>query len=117
MTDDANGIHAAVAAGVLASEEDFADLLRSIVEVARAIFGARASSIFLFDEETDELVFAAVAGDGEQDLVGQAACPPTRASPAGCSRRARRSCSRTSRSDPRFARDVAEKTGLRAAAG
>ena len=61
---------AAVAAGVLASEEQFGRLLRSIVEVARAIFGAKASSIFLFDEETDELVFAAVAGDDEQHLVG-----------------------------------------------
>ena len=61
MSDEQN-LNAAVAAGVLASEERFAELLRSIVEVARAIFAARASSIFLFDEATDELGFAAVAG-------------------------------------------------------
>jgi len=67
---DAENLNAAVAAGVLASEERFAELLRSIVEVARAIFGAKASSIFLLDEEADELVFAAVAGEGEQSLVG-----------------------------------------------
>ena len=64
-------LRAAVATGVLASEEEFGRLLRSIVEVARAIFGAKASSIFLLDEETDELVFAAVAGDQEQFLVGR----------------------------------------------
>ena len=60
-----------------ASEERFAELLRSIVEVARAIFAARASSIFLLDEETDELVFAAVAGEGESTLVGKRS-PSTR---------------------------------------
>ena len=95
MTDDANGIGAAVAAGVLAAENDFAELLRSIVEVARAIFGAQASSILLFDEATDELVFAAVAGEGEQRLVGRR-MPSTPASRAGCCRRERRWCSRTS---------------------
>jgi len=67
---DEQTLNAAVAAGVLASEERFAELLRSIVEVARAIFGAKASSIFLLDEQADELVFAAVAGDNEQTLVG-----------------------------------------------
>ena len=64
-------LYAAVAAGVMASEEDFTRLLRSIVEVARAIFGAQGSSIFLLDEEADELVFAAVASEEEQFLVGQ----------------------------------------------
>jgi GAF domain-containing protein len=46
-------------------------LLQSTAEVARAIFKARASSIFLLDTETDELVFEAVAGEGAQTLVGQ----------------------------------------------
>ena len=53
MTD----LRAAVAAGALGSEESYRELLQSIVEVARAIFRARASSIFLHDDETDELVF------------------------------------------------------------
>ena len=64
-------LEAAVAAAVLPAEEDFAELLRSIVVVARAIFGAQASSVLLFEEETDELVFAAVANEREQHLVGQ----------------------------------------------
>jgi len=108
MADDR--LRAAVATGVLASEEEFGRLLRSIVEVARAIFGAKASSIFLLDEDADELVFAAVAGDEEQFLVGRrmAASQGIAGWVAG---------SRTPlvledvRSDPRFARDVAEGTG------
>jgi GAF domain-containing protein len=64
-------LEAAVASGVLASEEQHRALLRSIVEVARAIFGAKASSIFLLDEEKDELVFEAVAGEGAETLIGR----------------------------------------------
>ena len=41
------------------------------MEVARAIFGAQASSIMLLDEATDELVFEAVAREEEQHLVGR----------------------------------------------
>ena len=98
-------------AGVLAAEAGQRELLQSIVEVARAIFGARASSIFVLDEEADELVFEAVAGEGA-DTVHRAPDPVEhRASPAGCSSRASRSCSSDVSQDPRFARDVAEATG------
>ncbi|GGO99989.1 GAF domain-containing protein [Wenjunlia tyrosinilytica] len=47
------------------------ELLQSVVDVARALFGAQASSVFLLDEEADELVFEAVAGRGEEFLVGR----------------------------------------------
>jgi GAF domain-containing protein len=47
------------------------ELLQSVVDVARAIFGAQASSVFLLDEEADELVFQAVSGRGEGQLVGR----------------------------------------------
>src|SRR5919109_1035738 len=67
----ADALRAAIAAGVLASEDAHRELLQSIVDVARAIFSARASSIFLLDEETDELVFEAVAGVGQGELVGR----------------------------------------------
>jgi GAF domain-containing protein len=60
----------AVAAGVLGAEEAHRDLLQSIVLVARAIFGAKASSIMLLDEEADELVFEAVAREEDRHLVG-----------------------------------------------
>ncbi|MEU2024080.1 GAF domain-containing protein [Streptomyces sp. NPDC016469] len=45
-------------------------LLQSVVEVARHAFGAAASSIFLIDPETGDLVFEAVAGEGDGQLVG-----------------------------------------------
>jgi GAF domain-containing protein len=64
-------LRAAVAAGVLASEQANRDLLQATCEVARAIFSARASSVFLYDERTDELVFEAVAGEGSETLLGQ----------------------------------------------
>ena len=64
-------LEAAVAAGVLGADEAHRSLLQATVEVARAIFGAKAASVFLLDEEADELVFEAVAGEGEGDLIGQ----------------------------------------------
>jgi GAF domain-containing protein len=109
MSDEEN-LNAAVAAGVLASEERFAELLRSIVEVARAIFGAKASSIFLLDEEADELVFAAVAGEGEQSLVGNRM--PSSTGIAGWVLSSRTPLVLEDvQNDPRWARAVAEKTG------
>jgi GAF domain-containing protein len=64
-------LRAAVAAGVMGAEQAYRELLQATVEVARAIFKAKASSVFLLDEETDELVFEAVAGEGADTLVGQ----------------------------------------------
>jgi GAF domain-containing protein len=64
-------LHAAVAAGVLGVEARHSDLLQSIVDVARAIFGARAASIMFYDVDQHELVFEAVSGEGHDSLVGQ----------------------------------------------
>jgi GAF domain-containing protein len=63
-------LEAAVAAGVLGADEAHRSLLQATVEVARAIFGAKAASVFLLDEEAEELVFEAVAGEGEGELIG-----------------------------------------------
>ena len=63
-------LEAAVAAGVIGADEAHRSLLQATVEVARAIFRAKASSVFLLDEEAEELVFEAVAGEGEGDLIG-----------------------------------------------
>src|SRR5215203_5465569 len=67
MSDD---LRAAVAAGVMASEDAHRSLLQATVEVARGIFSAKAATIFLYDEATDELVFEAVSGLGAQALIG-----------------------------------------------
>ncbi|WP_084964901.1 GAF domain-containing protein [Thermoactinospora rubra] len=45
-------------------------LLHSIVQLARHVFGAAASSIFLIDGDTGDLVFEAVAGQGDAHLPG-----------------------------------------------
>jgi GAF domain-containing protein len=46
-------------------------LLQCVVEVANAAFLAKASSVFLVDEATGDLVFEAVAGEGEDHLIGK----------------------------------------------
>lgn len=45
-------------------------LLQSIVEVACRVFAAAAASVFLVDRENGDLVFEAVAGEGDDWLVG-----------------------------------------------
>jgi GAF domain-containing protein len=103
-------LRAAVAAGVLGAEEEFHTLLGSIVEVARSIFRARASSILLLDEATDELVFEAVAGEGEDTLVGRRL--PSSTGIAGWVLTTRQPLVLEDvTQDPRFARDAAETTG------
>lgn len=103
-------LQAAVAAGALGSEEQFRALLQSIVDVARAIFGAKASSIFLLDEAADELVFEAVAGEGEGTLVGRRL--PSSTGIAGWVLVTRQPLVLEDvGGDPRFARDAAEATG------
>jgi GAF domain-containing protein len=103
-------LRSAVAAGIVGSEESFRALLSAIVEVARAIFGAKASSILLLDPEADELVFEAVVGEGEESLLGVRF-------PAGKGIAGWVLATRTPlviedvRTDPRFASDVAEDTG------
>ena len=108
MSED---LRSAVAAGVLGAESDYRGLLQSIVEVARAIFRAKASSIFLLDEESDELVFEAVAGEGSETLVGQRF--PSSTGIAGFVLVSRQPLViEDVLEDPRFSRETAESTGF-----
>jgi GAF domain-containing protein len=100
----------AVAAGVLGAEEAHRDLLQSIVQVARAIFGAKASSILLLDETTDELVFEAVAREEDRGLLGMRF--PSSQGVAGWVLVTRQPIViEDVGNDPRHAREVAERTG------
>jgi GAF domain-containing protein len=86
-------------------------LLQSIVELARAIFGARACSIMSHDPAPRELVFEAVAGEGADTLIGRRI--PATTGLAGWSLASEEPISVADVSrDPRFARDVAESTGF-----
>ena len=103
-------LRAAVAAGVLASEESHRALLQATVEVARGIFYAKASSVLLYDEETDELVFEAVAGEGSGSLVGERL--PSSTGIGGWVLVTRQPIVLDDVSqDPRFAEEAAKKTG------
>jgi GAF domain-containing protein len=103
-------LNAAVAAAALGSEERFRALLRSVVEVARAIFAAKASSILLLDDQSSELVFEAVVGEGEESLLGQRFPAGTGVAGWVLATRTPLVIEDVAR-DPRFAKDVAEGTG------
>jgi GAF domain-containing protein len=108
VSDD---LRSAVAAGALGAEKSYAQLLQSVVEVARAIFRAKASSIFLLDEEADELVFEAVAGEGSESLIGRRF--PSSTGIAGFVLVSRQPLViEDVLTDPRFSRETAESTGF-----
>src|SRR4029077_8487407 len=103
-------LQAAVAAGVTAAEGEQRALLGSIVSVARAIFRAKAASVFLYDAESDELVFEAVSGEGERSLVGTRL--PSGTGVAGWVLTTREPLIiNDTTSDSRFSREAAERTG------
>jgi len=103
-------LRAAVAAGVLGVEESYPSLLQATVEVARAIFHARAASVFLLDEQADELVFEAVAGEGSGELVGKRF--PSSTGVAGWVLTTRQPLVVDDlTADTRFSREAAESTG------
>ena len=55
----------------LTSTLELQPLLKSILESAVNIINTQAGSLFLMDEQTDELIFSVTAGPVAQDLVGQ----------------------------------------------
>jgi GAF domain-containing protein len=108
MSDD---LRAAVAAGVLGSEDQYRAMLQSIVDVARAIFRAKASSILLLDEEADELVFEAAADEASEALIGKRF--PSSTGIAGFVLVSRQPLViEDVLTDPRFSRETAESTGF-----
>jgi GAF domain-containing protein len=104
-------LRAAVAAGVLGAEGAHRQLLQATVEVARAIFSAKASTIFLYDEATDELVFEASSGEGSTELLGHRI--PSSTGIAGWTLVTRQPLVLTDVSaDPRWGgQEIAERTG------
>ena len=108
MSDE---LRAAVAAGVLGSEAQYRALLQSVVDVARAIFKAKASSILLLDTETDELVFEAAADEASENLIGKRF--PSSTGIAGFVLVSRQPLViEDVLADPRFSRETAESTGF-----
>ena len=86
------------------------ELLRSLTETARRLFGAAACSLALLSEDASELIYTVAAGEGADDVTGMrissgqgiAGWVVQSGQPIAVSDLA---------SDPRFARDTAERTG------
>lgn len=86
------------------------ELLQTIVEAAARIFGAAAASIALADDRAGQLVFRVAYGAGSETVIGMrigldqgvAGYVANTGQPIAIS---------NVQSDPRFARDAAEKTG------
>ena len=108
MEDDR--LRTAVSAGVISAEEMHRRLLDSIVQAARAIFAARAASIMLFDEGESRLIFEAVAGEGSDRLLGKS-FPATQGIAGWVLAAGQPLVIEDVSQDPRFARDVAERSG------
>ena len=105
-----SGDTTSIAAVLLPKDDLHRALLRSIVDVARAIFRARAASVFLLDAGADELVFEAVSGEGEESLVGRRF--PSSTGIAGWVLVTGQSLVLDDvTADPRFASQAAESTG------
>jgi GAF domain-containing protein len=86
------------------------ELLRSLTETARQLFGAAACSLALLSEDESELIYTVAAGEGADDVTGMrissslgiAGWVVQSGQPIAVSDLA---------SDSRFARDTAERTG------
>ena len=99
-----------MAAAVSAAAGSRARLLQSIVEGARAISGAAASSILVVDDDNGDLTFEAVAGEGSREIVGMRVRAGTGI--AGWVLSARQPVVVDEVGyDARFAKSVAEQTG------
>lgn len=85
-------------------------LLRSIVDATAALFQAEAASIALYDPQTDRLVFEVAAGEQGQGVVGLA-IPPAEGIAGYVFSNGEGLALSDVESDPRFGRQVAERTG------
>lgn len=106
---ESNELLAVVSAAVADSGAESRRLLQSVVDAARAIFGAQASSVFLLDDATGDLVFEAVAGQGEQWLVGRR-FPAGRGIAGWVASTGESMVVDDLSTSPAFARDIAEST-------
>jgi len=109
MTENHN-LLAAASALLGEAERDHSELLDSVVNTARALFGAAAATVFLLDDQAGELVFEAVSGEGESYMIGRRF--PTSRGIAGWVLSAHEPLVVADLStNPVFAKDLAETTG------
>jgi GAF domain-containing protein len=86
------------------------ELLRSLTETARRLFGAAACSLALLSEDESELVYTVAAGQGAKDVTGMR-IPASRGIAGWVAQSGQPIAISDLASDPRFSREVAEQTG------
>jgi signal transduction protein with GAF and PtsI domain len=91
--------------------QGYDEILRSTTRLARLTFAAAASSIFLYDQERNALVFEASSGVGEDQLVG-VEIPHDQGIAGWVLRSGEPIVVRGASDDSRFDRDFAAQTGL-----
>ena len=86
------------------------ELLRSLTETARRLFGAAACSLALLSEDESELLYTIAAGEGADDVTGLRI--PTSQGIAGWVVQSGQPIAISDlANDPRFSRELAEQTG------
>jgi GAF domain-containing protein len=86
------------------------ELLRSLTETARQLFGAAACSLALLSEDESELVYTVAAGAGAEDVTGMR-IPVTQGIAGWVVQSGQPIAVSDVAHDPRFSRQVAEQTG------
>ena len=86
------------------------ELLRSLTETARRLFGAAACSLALLSEDESELVYTVAAGQGADDVTGMR-IPVSQGIVGWVVQSGQPIAISDVASDPRFAREQAEQTG------
>jgi GAF domain-containing protein len=103
---------ASAAAGVIAAPVTHSRLLELIVETAAQVIAANAASLFLIDEDTEELVFAVALG-GKAEEVKNLRIPLGHGIAGLVAASGQPMAISDAQSDPRQASDIAESTGYR----
>lgn len=95
----------------MSSSLDLESVLNQVIEEVRSLLGAEGASIILRDPTSGELVFAASAGQGSQDIIGTRI--PINTGIAGWVMRERQSALvHDAQTDPRFWNVVDSKTSV-----
>jgi len=86
------------------------ELLRSLTETARRLFGAAACSLALLTEDESELVYTVAAGQGADDVTGMR-IPASHGIAGWVVQSGQPIAISDVAADPRFSREQAEQTG------
>ncbi len=86
------------------------ELLRSLTETARRLFGAAACSLALLSEDSSELVYTVAAGAGADDVTGMR-IPASHGIAGWVVQSGQPIAVSDLAGDPRFSQEVAEQTG------